>query len=107
MPGALRGFTEPNTAPSPKWAKFLSQQEHLKLLWLSYLVLVKKFELFVPWWLENRAKQSFIEGYWELIWALFWVGSEALLRSKTQRPQAPKSCGWRRVYEGFAGVSGL
>ena len=33
---------------------YLSQWENLKLCWFPYLVLVKKFELFIPWWLENR-----------------------------------------------------
>ena len=33
---------------------FLSQWDDVKLCWLPLLVLLKQFELFLFWWLENR-----------------------------------------------------
>ena len=44
--------------PQSSWThvflNFLSQGENLKLAWLPYLVLLRKFELFLPCWLESR-----------------------------------------------------
>ena len=34
---------------------FRSRRENFRLSWLPYLVILPKVELFMPWWLENRA----------------------------------------------------
>ena len=32
----------------------LNQREKFELFWLPYLVLMNKFELVIPWWLEHN-----------------------------------------------------
>ena len=43
------------------WVSFLSQQENFKFFRLICLVLMKEFEPFIPWWLENRGNMSYLE----------------------------------------------
>ena len=51
-----RGLKNSEQCPEDALIAFpLSQGEKFKLVWLPYLARVKKFELFIPWWLENLA----------------------------------------------------
>ena len=35
---------------------------HFKPVWVPYLVLMKKFQLIILWWLENSVKVLFVTG---------------------------------------------
>ena len=37
-----------------RFRALLKKWEPFKLSWLPYLILMRKLELFMPWWLENR-----------------------------------------------------